>query len=175
MTYGGLFDIDRKIEREEEINKLMTDSSFWDDVNKANEVAGELKNIKSMVSSVKELSIHIKNNYDIVNADLDDDELLQIAEEELGDLKKKTDELSLATYLNGEYDEANAIIEIHSGAGGTESCDWVSMLYRMYTRYALNNGYQLVELDKLDGDEAGNVSNKWFICLWLFEERKRCT
>ncbi len=155
MTYGGLFDIDRKIEREEEINKLMTDSSFWDDVNKANEVAGELKNIKSMVSSVKELSIHIKNNYDIVNADLDDDELLQIAEEELGDLKKKTDELSLATYLNGEYDEANAIIEIHSGAGGTESCDWVSMLYRMYTRYALNNGYQLVELDKLDGDEAG--------------------
>ena len=63
--------------------------------------------------------------------------------------------MSLETYLSGEYDKSNCILEIHSGAGGTESCDWANMLYRMYTRYLLKNNYKFEELDKQLGEEVG--------------------
>ena len=70
-------------------------------------------------------------------------------------LLEKIEELNLQTYLSGEYDSNNCILEIHSGAGGTESCDWANMLYRMYTRYLLKNNYKIEELDKQLGEEVG--------------------
>ena len=76
------------------------------------------------------------------------DALLATAEEDLEDMR-------IRSLLRGKYDSYNALLTLHSGAGGTESCDWVSMLYRMYTRYAERNGFKVTELDRLDGDEAG--------------------
>ena len=132
----------------------MLDSNFWDDSDKANKLVGELKGIKNSVSIMKELSSNIKGNLDIINSDTDS-EILSMVEEELSNINDKINRLELETYLRGEYDNCNAILEIHAGAGGTESCDWANMLYRMYTRYAQDNAYNIVELDKQDGEEAG--------------------
>ena len=132
----------------------MLDSSFWNDSETANKLIGELKNIKNIIGDMKELSSSINGNLDIVNSDKDK-EILSMVEDELVSIKGKMDKLELETYLSGEYDNCNAIFEIHAGAGGTESCDWANMLYRMYSRYASNAGYTLVELDKQDGEEVG--------------------
>ena len=132
----------------------MLDSNFWNDSDKANKLVGELKNIKKNIGSINELSDNIRGNIDIINSD-NDSEILSLVEDELSLIKNKMDKLELETYLSGEYDNCNAIFEIHAGAGGTESCDWANMLYRMYSRYAQNNGYNLIELDRQDGEEAG--------------------
>ena len=132
----------------------MLDSNFWNDSDNANKLVSELKNIKNVVENVESIANSINDNIEIINS-TDDEEILLLAEEELSMLKTNVDKLELETYLNGEYDSCNAVIEIHAGAGGTESCDWANMLYRMYTRYALNNGFKVEELDRQDGDEAG--------------------
>ena len=132
----------------------MLDSNLWNDSDKANKLVGELKSIKNIVSNMGELSNSIKGNLDIVNNEEDID-ILNMAEDEIPSICDKINKLELETYLSGEYDNCNAIFEIHAGAGGTESCDWANMLYRMYTRYASSAGYTLVELDKQEGEEAG--------------------
>ena len=133
----------------------MLDSSFWNNREEADKLVIELKNIKNIIDTLKKLTNNIDDNYDLVMGSDCDNELLLLAEEELSILKKEVDRLELETYLSGEYDHCNVILEIHAGAGGTESCDWANMLYRMYSRYALSKGYILVELDRQDGDEAG--------------------
>ena len=152
---GGLFDLDNKIKRVEEINKLMLNSSFWDDRETADRVVQELKVTKEIIEKFNNLNKKINDNIDIINNFSDDLELVDLSIAECDELKKDIYNLELETYLNGEYDSNNAIVEIHAGAGGTESCDWVSMLYRMYTRYAGNNGFIVEELDRQDGEEAG--------------------
>lgn len=153
MNLGGLFDLDGKIEREKVINKLMLDSSFWDDREEANKIVSELKNIKNIISSVNSISDSVSSAISML--DDSDDDIIKLLEEEYYELKVKIDKLEVQTYLNGKYDGGTAIMEIHAGAGGTESCDWVSMLYRMYSRYAEKNGYNITLLDKQDGEEAG--------------------
>ena len=131
----------------------MQDSTFWNDRETADNYMSELKSLKDITSKLKYLISNVNNNMEIL--DTADEEMILLAEMELDDLKKKVEELELETYLSGEYDSCNVIMEIHAGAGGTESCDWANMLYRMYTRYALNNNYKVIELDKQDGEEAG--------------------
>lgn len=131
----------------------MLDVSFWNDSDNANKLVSELKNIKSVTENVNRITQNVNEYIDML--DSGDEEILFLVEEELNRLKTQVDKLELETYLSGEYDECTAMIEIHAGAGGTESCDWANMLYRMYTRYALNNGYKIEELDRQDGDEAG--------------------
>ena len=132
----------------------MLDSNFWNDSDEANKLVSELNSIKGVISNIEELSNSVKGNLDIVNTE-DDEDILSMAEDELKSICDRLDKLELETYLSGEYDNCNAIFEIHAGAGGTESCDFANMLYRMYTRYASNVGYNIVELDKQDGEEAG--------------------
>jgi len=131
----------------------MLDSSFWNDSDKANKLVGELKSIKAVVENIDSITDSVTGNLELLESG--DDEILFLVENELPLLKECIDRLELETYLNGEYDGCNATIEIHAGAGGTESCDWANMLYRMYTRYALSNGYKIEELDRQDGEEAG--------------------
>ena len=133
----------------------MIDISFWNDRKQADELVAELKNIKDIVYKLNNLTDRIKDIYDIIISSDVDDDILILAESELDDFEKEIYELELKTYLNGEYDINNAIVEIHAGAGGTESCDYVKMLYRMYSKYALNNNYNLIELSRQDGEEAG--------------------
>ena len=134
----------------------MLDSSFWDDSDMANELTSELKGIKSVIQSINNLDDHISSNIDLLNeASDDEDELSLLIFDEYKELKRDVDKLEIQTYLNGEYDGLNAIIEIHAGAGGTESCDWANMLFRMYSRYADKSDYSFILLDKQDGDGAG--------------------
>lgn len=154
MLLGGLFDLDGKKKRISEIDALMLSSSFWDDSDSANKIVSELKSIKGTIEKLEHLTKSICDNMDILES-TSDAEMLLLVEDELLNIRLEVDKLELETYLSGEYDNCNAILEIHAGAGGTESCDWVNMLYRMYTRYALNNGYKIEELDRQDGEEAG--------------------
>lgn len=96
----------------------------------------------------------INDNIDILKVEVDI-ELIDILITEYKELECDVEKLRIETYLSHEYDKNNCILEIHSGAGGTESCDWVAMLYRMYTRYLVKNGYSYQEIDKQEGEEVG--------------------
>ena len=98
---------------------------------------------------------HIKNNLETIKDINNDIDFLNLLEEEYKTITKELEQLKLQTYLFGEYDKNNCILEIHAGAGGTESCDWTNMLYRMYTRYLTKENYKIEELDKQPGDEVG--------------------
>ncbi len=131
----------------------MLQPSFWDDRETADKMVSELKYIKNIISSVNSLTDSVNDALSML--DDGDNDITKLLEEELDDLRSLVYKLEIQTYLNGKYDKNTAIMEIHAGAGGTESCDWVQMLYRMYSRYAEKNGYNITLLDKQDGEEAG--------------------
>ena len=156
IILGGLFDLDSKIKRVEEINNLMLEGSFWDDRETSDRFVSELKYDKNIIDNINDLSNKLSSNISMLNDIKSDDiELLSLVEEDYYDIGRLIEKATLDTYLSGEYDNNNAIMEIHAGAGGTESCDWAMMLYRMYTRYASKNNYSIIELDRQDGEEAG--------------------
>ena len=102
---------------------------------------------------------------------------IQEIQEDLERFKEEFEELRIQTLLTGEYDKCSAIVTIHAGAGGTESCDWASMLYRMYTRWAEKKGYSVEVLDYLEGDVAGikgvTFEVQWRKCIWISAALKR--
>lgn len=156
IILGGLFDLDGKIKRVEEINNLMLESSFWDNRETSDRLVSELKYDKNIIDNINDLSNKLSSNISMLNdIESDDIELLSLVEEDYYDISRLIEKATLDTYLSGEYDNNNAIMEIHAGAGGTESCDWAMMLYRMYTRYASKNNYSIIELDRQDDEEAG--------------------
>ena len=131
----------------------MLQPSFWDNRETADKLVGELKYIKNIITNVNVLSNSVNSALEMI--DDSDDDVRLLLEEEINELKVKIDKLEIETYLNGKYDKNAAIMEIHAGAGGTESCDWAQMLYIMYSRYAEKNGYSITLLDRQDGEEAG--------------------
>lgn len=153
MIYGGLFDLDKKIERLDEINKIMNESDFWNKSLK-DDILKENSYLSNLVNDVREVVNKIDSNIVILLEEIDD-EMLELITYEYEVINGKVNKLRLDTYLSGEYDKNDCILEIHSGAGGTESCDWVAMLYRMYTRYLSKNGYSYQEIDKQYGEEVG--------------------
>lgn len=117
----------------------------------------ELKNLKELVetihnlySSYEDIGLLIEMGYED-----EDPEMVKELEEEIHTFEEVFEKLKIQTLLSGEYDSCNAIMTIHAGAGGTESCDWAGMLYRMYSRWAERKGFTLQVLDFLDGDIAG--------------------
>ena len=130
---------------------------FWNDAAVSTKKMKELKSLKDDVevfSHLEELKEEIET-YIALGYEENDPELIPEIQELMDDFEKELDELRMKTLLSDEYDGNNAIVSLHAGAGGTEACDWVSMLYRMYTRWAADRGYELELLDYLDGDEAG--------------------
>ncbi len=119
-----------------------------------------MKLLKSLQDSVKQIEKMYTDYEDIgllieMSQEEQDDDTIAEIQEELERFISEFEELRIQTLLTGEYDKNNAIISLHAGAGGTESCDWAGMLYRMYTRWAERKGYTLEVLDFLDGDVAG--------------------
>ena len=155
IVLGGLFDYDGKKIKISEYHDMQMDSSFWNDKDKANSIILEMNDLKSVVEPIDELLRIVQDDLDILESiDLDDG----LGEELSLDYDKclhMLEELQYQTYLSGKYDSNNCLLEIHSGAGGTEACDWAQMLYRMYTRYLDKNHYQVFELDKQYGEEVG--------------------
>ncbi|MGN0243062.1 MAG: peptide chain release factor 2 [Lachnospiraceae bacterium] len=149
--------LSQKRDRIEELEHEMEEPDFWDKVGQSQRVMKELKELKDAVELFQGL---LSQREDIetlleMGYEENDPELAQEATEEMAAFELRFEELRISTLLTGEYDKDNAILTLHAGAGGTESCDWASMLYRMYTRWAAKKGYSVEVLDYLDGDEAG--------------------
>ncbi len=130
---------------------------FWDDPEKSNQKMRESKGLKSVVETMEGLSSQYNDILELIELGYEDNDpaIIPDIEEELVSFKETFENIRISTLLSGEYDKNNAILKLNAGAGGTESCDWCSMLYRMYTRWAERKGYSLEVIDYLDGDEAG--------------------
>lgn len=162
MIYGGYFDIDNKKEKIKVLDKEMLSENFWNNQERSNEVISELNELKSSVKLVDDLLIKAKDLNSIINEQIDM-ETHTLIEEETSDLTSELDKLNLLLLLNKEYDKNNCILEIHSGAGGTEACDWANMIYRMYTRWLDRKGYKYEVIDYQEGDEVGIKSVSLFV------------
>ena len=157
MIYGGYFEVDSKLDEIKSLEKLVNSPSFWDNTDEANKIIEKLNNLKNSTSSVVSLSDEIKDCIDLIGLleeEIDKD-ILSYVEDCYSTLEARVSRLELELLLSGEYDANNAIVEIHSGAGGTEACDWASMLYRMYIRWCEDKDYKVEVLDLLEGEEAG--------------------
>ncbi len=154
---GDSMDLDELKKQSSELREQMNDPSFWDDVEAANSVNQQLKRVDSKIEKYESLMTKGEDAETLVEMAMEeeDDSLLSEILGEINALEKSVEKLRLETLLKGPYDSCDAILSLHAGAGGTEAQDWVSMLYRMYTRYCENQGYQVRVLDYLDGEEAG--------------------
>ena len=153
----NLFDIARLEKQLVELEKQTMEESFWNDSKNSSKVLAQIKNIKSKTSEYKKLSEEITNLQELTElVELEpDEEIVKDILKNTSTLQKEIEKFEITTFLSGKYDGNNAIITIHPGAGGTESQDWAEMLYRMYTRWANKNNYELKELVYLEGEEAG--------------------
>ena len=131
----------------------MAKDNFWDNIDYANNINQKLTNLKKSISSYNKLNDSLSLIKEVL--DTNDEELINESILELDDLSKDIEDLELTTLLNGKYDSLNCFLEIHPGAGGTESCDFASMLYRMYTRFLEKNNYTYEVINLEDGEEAG--------------------
>lgn len=149
--------MDNKEKRIAELERNMEEPGFWDDAENSQTAMRELKGLKDAVESFQALERQYEDIETLLEMGYEENDpaLVPEIEEELQAFAEKLDALRISTLLNGEYDKDNAILTLHAGAGGTESCDWTSMLYRMYTRWAEKKGFTVEILDYLDGEEAG--------------------
>ncbi|MDD2377387.1 MAG: peptide chain release factor 2 [Bacilli bacterium] len=157
MNYGGHFDPEIKENRIKELETIMIEPNFWDDKQHSEKVINELNDIKNDLKNITDVKNQVTNNIEMLEILQEefDEELKQMLETDLSNIDTQLKDLKVSLLLNGEYDKENAIVEIHSGAGGTEACDWAMMLYRMYTRYFSKKGYKVEVVDEQSGDEAG--------------------
>lgn len=130
---------------------------FWDNPDYSNKKMKELKNLKDTVDQINGLEIQYEDIETLIEMgnEEEDESMVEEIRGELDSFAAELETLRIGTLLTGEYDKNDAILKLNAGAGGTESCDWCSMLYRMYTRWAEKKGFSVEVLDYLDGDEAG--------------------
>lgn len=130
---------------------------FWDDPERSNGQMKELKQLKDTVDQCNGLQSQYEDIETLIEMgyEAEDAEMIPEIREELDKFIETFETLRISTLLSEEYDKCNAILKLNAGAGGTESCDWAGMLYRMYTRWAERKGFSIDVLDFLDGDEAG--------------------
>lgn len=148
---------EEKKNRIEELSREMEAPDFWNDPVESSKKTQELKNLKDEMAKIDDLDqqyADIEAYIELGNEE-DDPEIAEEAKEAFSIFEEDFENLRIKTLLSGEYDENSAIVTLHSGAGGTEACDWTSMLYRMYTRWADKKGFTIEVLDELEGDEAG--------------------
>ena len=147
---GGLFDIISLNKRLLELDVLIKSDDFWLDIDNANAINKEYVDVKKTIDKYND----IKDNLDtlcLLQTEMDDTDI----QKELTNLANKIESFEILVHLNGKYDKLNCYLEIHPGAGGTESCDWASMLLRMYQRFCEKNNYKYEIISKNDGEEAG--------------------
>ena len=160
MKWGTHFDLANKKDRVEELEKTMEEPGFWDNPDHSTAVVQECKKLKTTIERYETLCNDREDMLTLIEIGEEegDTDIVSEVAESLEEFKQQFEELRIETLLSGEYDKNNAILTLHAGAGGTESCDWASMLCRMYQRWAEKKGFQVEMLDFLDGDEAGYKS-----------------
>lgn len=129
----------------------------WQDLEKSTKIGREISSVENKLASYEKSKKAVNEVSEVIDLieETGEEELVTELDSLLANAEKDIEEMRIRALLRGKYDNYNALLTLHSGAGGTESCDWVSMLYRMYTRYAEKNGFRVIEIDRLDGDEAG--------------------
>ena len=168
MTLEILFDIADLEKKLQELENKTATPSFWEDNQNSGKVLKQINNLKSKTENYKKVQSTFEYLIELNEIVVEEIERFSNDEENLdlnneikeiinttNNLEKDLDKLEISTLLSGKYDSNNAILTLHPGAGGTEAQDWVAMLYRMYCRWANDNGYEVKELDYLDGEEAG--------------------
>ncbi|MBQ9613336.1 MAG: peptide chain release factor 2 [Lachnospiraceae bacterium] len=146
-----------KKQRIEELSREMEAPDFWNDTDRANGKMKELKDMQKTVDEADGLCAQYEDILSLIEMGNEDNDTSMIPEirAELDSFEEKLEEMRLSTLLTGEYDANNAIISLNAGAGGTESCDWCSMLFRMYSKWCDKKGFTMDVMNMVDGDEAG--------------------
>jgi peptide chain release factor 2 len=145
------------MKRIKELELEISDANFWSDQNKAKTIMSEFVDLKNTYKSWSNMSNHVQDLIGLKELAVseNDKNILEYIKENSKKLEKELSTFEIKTKLSEQHDKNNAIIAIHAGAGGTESCDWVQMLVRMYSRWAEDKGFIIEVVDSLDGDEAG--------------------
>lgn len=130
---------------------------FWNDKESSEKIVNELNNLKSIIEDISNLKNNILSNIEFIDILKEDgnEDIKKELESSISIFEEKLNDLEISTLLSKPYDKCDCILDIHPGAGGTESCDWAMMLYRMYTRWCEKKGYKIEIVDYQDGDEAG--------------------
>lgn len=160
LEMGIHFDLANKKDRVEELDKTMEEPGFWDNPEKSTAIVQESKHLKDVIERYEKLCADREDMLMLIEIaeEENDTDMVPEVQESYDEFCKEYEAIRIETLLCGEYDKDNAILTLHAGAGGTESCDWASMLCRMYQRWAEKKGFQVEMLDFLDGDEAGYKS-----------------
>lgn len=148
---GGHFDLDAKQTKINELKEELNSPDIWSDITKSKELNSTLVNLQKEVDSYKNLVNELEDNIELINL-MTDEELKEI---DIEKIKSEIEELEINTLFTEKYDNLNCFLEIHPGAGGTESQDWASMLLRMYKMFCDKYGYTYEEIDYQKGEEAG--------------------
>ena len=153
VNSGNLFDFDKLNKEIEELSAISESADFWGNKSRALEIIARLNYCRNNIESYSKISADFKDLQELL--DLEDESIYEQIEESLESLKKETKEFELSVLFTGEFDNLNALIDIHPGAGGTEAQDWADMLYRMYVLYAENHRFKINLISFEPGDEAG--------------------
>ena len=154
------FDLSNKKDRVEYIRKVMEEPGFWDNPAEGQKLSKEVKDLKDIIDDFSELEDEYEDIEVLIELAYEEEaeEILPDIKQALDSFTTRLESLRLNTLLSDKYDKYNAILTLHAGAGGTESCDWASMLARMYQRWADSKDFSVEILDFLDGDETGYKS-----------------
>lgn len=163
MKLGGHFDLPNKEKRIKELETLIQEENFWSDVNNASKINQELINLQKEIKESQRLYEEIKESKEYLEI-INDEESLNDLVSNLNKINQDLENLENNTLLNGKYDSLNCFLEIHPGAGGTESCDWANMLLRMYKRFCEKQSFRYETIEEQFGDEAGIKSVTLRIC-----------
>ena len=141
----------------EELERKVEEPGFWDNPEESQQIMKDLKNLKELIDEIRKLYQGYEDTILLIDMayEEEDPSMVREIEKDIREFEERFEVLRVQTLLCGEYDRCNAIMTIHAGAGGTESCDWAGMLYRMYNRWAERKGLSIKILDYLDGDITG--------------------
>lgn len=159
------FDVASKVKESQAIEEKMAQADFWNDNKLANKLIATNNQLKKIIETHHQLTVTFSGLLETVDLlkESFDQEMKEMVEEEFKENEHLFDAFEVSVLLTHDYDKNNAIVELHPGAGGTESQDWTEMLYRMYTRWADKKGYKVTVLHYLDGDEAGIKSVSFLV------------
>ena len=159
------FDLDKVEKEKQTLESQIGSDGFWNNQREAQKIINKFNSMNDKINSYRSLVVKVNSIGEMLEfiKEAYDEEIHASISEEILVLKKEFEEYSVNVLLVGEYDDSNVIVEIHPGAGGTESQDWADMLYRMYIRYAEKNGYKIQMIDYLEGDGAGLKSVSFMI------------
>ncbi len=150
-------DIDNRIARLEALKREQEDPAVWQDLERSAKIGREISSNEDKIASYRKGRKALDDANEIIDLieETEDEELVPELDKMMTEAEQDIEEMRVRALLRGKYDSSDALLSIHAGAGGTEACDWVSMLYRMYCRYAERSGFKVTEIDRLAGDSAG--------------------